>query len=33
MPQKFQKIVGGGVRPGLENIQIKAAFFLTASLR
>ena len=31
LPQKFQNSwggEGGGVRPGLENTQIKAAFFL-----
>ena len=29
---KSSKIPGGGGRPGLENSQIKAAFFLGASL-
>ena len=32
MPQKFQKSWGRGVGHGLENNQIKAAFFLGASL-
>ena len=32
VPQKFQNSWGGGgVKPGLENTQIKAAFFLEAS--